>query len=703
VLLCAWLSATSAVLAAPAGDPGPDAWIFEGKTRPHDAPRLPVDFDKAPGTHPMQDMIDILHYANFIKLDFDDESLLGATQVTFAPLEDGVDELVLDYTVDMAVLSASLIHPTYEELDFVHQQDLAHFELPASYGPGDTVTVLVVFDGTPQPDGIYGLQFTERADGKTVAASLSEPWSARSWWPCKDDPRDKATYDLIFYTPVGVTGVSNGMELPSPNPHPYLPEPVAAAARAALPEAFSDKAYTASYWYEAQPISTYHHSIAASEYVRMDDVYQTVGGDDLQISNYVYEDLTDEAEIDFAPLNDMLAWCELKFGPYPFPGEKYGHTLFDWDGAMEHPTAVTYSSLFLTGDNYFDSILMHELAHQWYGNLITPAEWTHIWLNEGFATYIEGLWREHTSGPASLKWFMVARSLFQYWDGPLVRDPDNEDPWYYFDNLVYHKGAWVLHMLRRKIGDQDFNAIMRYFPHQTHLAYNVADTDDFIEYCERQTGRELSAFFDQWLYRSTCPELDVCWYNAQIGPTDYLYLEIDQVQPTDPYAGDAPFDIDIDLWLETDGGDMLTNVRIARLSQAIRLAVPGHVTNVVLDPDGWLLHSVDIATAVDHPLDDPPVLQLRDPAPNPFAGRGVIAWTSSRQSRDELSVYDVRGRQVRRWSLDDTAAGGRSVAWDGRGDDGRQQPAGTYFYTVVSRPADGSPPLRRTGKITLAR
>ena len=703
MLLCAWLVIPCAGFAAPAGEPGPDSWIFEGKTRPHDAPRLPAGFDKAPTTHPLQDMINVLHYSNFLMLDFDTASIEGASMITITPVADGLRELVLDYADDMSVISISMLAPTHTMLHYVHEQDRIHMTLPAAYGTGDTLTTIVIFDGTPQPDGIYGLQFTERADGKVVAASLSEPWSARSWWPCKDDPRDKATYDLILYAPEGVTGVSNGAELSEPSPHPYLPPTAVAAARAALPPAFADKSFAVSYWHEARPISTYHYSIAASEYVRMDDVYETVSGDDLQITNFVYPDLVDEAEIDFAPLNDMLAWCESRFGPYPFPGEKYGHALFDWDGAMEHPTATTYSSLFLTGDNYFDSILMHELAHQWYGNLVTCGDWTHIWLNEGFATYIEGLWREHTSGPAYLKWFMKARSIFTWWEGPLVRDPDSEDPWYYFDNLVYHKGAWLLHMLRREIGDQDFFSIMRLFPHQEHLAYGVVKTNDFVEFCERQTGRELSAFFDQWLYRETCPELDVRWYNVQMGPTNYLYLEIDQIQPTDPVVGDAPFDIDIDLRLATTGGDFTTNVRIARRSQDIRLAVPGHVTSVVLDPDGWLLHSADVATAVEHPLVEPRVLQLRDPSPNPFTGRGVIAWTTSRQSRDELSVYDARGRQVRRWNLADTEAGARSVAWDGRDADGRQQPTGTYFYTVVSRPADGGPPLRRTGKITLAR
>ncbi len=705
-LLSAWLLMPCVVFGVVGDEAHPDSWLFEGKGSPHGA-RVASNFgDKAPTTHPQQDMFDVLHYANYLLLDFDAQIILGATLVSFAPVEDGVAELVLDLTNDMAFTSAGLLGLDYVPLSFSHQDDLVFIQLPQAYGVNDTVTVAVNYNGAPQPDGLYGFQFTEREDGKLVAASISEPWSARSWWPCKDDPRDKATYDVTLYVPVGVTGVSNGAEMSSPVPHPYLPVEARKLSGLAFPGGSAraqEKSYTVSYWHEALPISTYHFSIAASEYVRLDDIYVSATGDTLQITNFVYPDLVTQAEIDFAPLNDMLAWCENLFGPYPFPKEKYGHTLFDWPGAMEHPTATTYSSQFLTGDNFFDTIVMHELAHQWFGNQVTCADWTHTWLNEGFATYIEGLWREQKWGSNSLKWFMQARSVFTWWTGPLVRDADNENPWYYFDNMVYHKGAWLLHMLRKKLGDQDFFDIMRHFSHQQYTSYGVADSDDFVDFCERRTGRELSPFFDQWLYRVTCPELDVSWYNIEIGGQPYINIEIDQVQPTDPVYGDAPFIFDLDIRLESDAGDITTGLRIARQSQTIWLSAPGHVENVVLDPNGWLLYAADIATAVDQPLDEPLALQLRDPSPNPFTGRGVIAWTASRPSNDVLSLYDLRGRLVRDWHLTPTGAGPRSVTWDGRDRDGRQLATGAYFYTVTSRPADGSSPQRRTGKITLAR
>ncbi|MBU0743080.1 hypothetical protein KKG45_06165 [bacterium] len=701
--MCAWLLVPCAVLGAAGDGPGPDSWLHEGKGTPRGAHDVTIAPDKAPTTHPLQDQFDVLHYTHFLRLEFDTQSILGTTLITFTPVENDVEMLVLDFTDDMTFASAALLDPWYTPLTLSRDEDRVFIQLPAAYGPTDTLNAIVTFSGAPQPDGVYGLRFTTREDGKLVAASVSEPWSARSWWPCKDDPRDKATYDVSLYVPDGVTGVSNGAELSSPPTHPYLPAEGRALADAVLPGGFADKSYAVSYWQETRPISTYHFCVAASEYARLDDAYVSVSGDTLQITNFVYPDLVPQAEIDFAPLNDMLAWCENMFGPYPFPGEKYGHVLFDWNGAMEHPTATTYSSQFLTGDNYFDTIVMHELAHQWFGNLVTCANWTHTWLNEGFATYVEGLWREYKYGANSLKWFMRARSVFTWWNGPLVRDASNDNPWYYFHEMVYHKGAWLLHMLRKELGDQDFFDILRHFPHQEDTSYGTADTDDFIAFCESRTGRELSAFFDQWLYRETCPELSIRWYNIEVGGEPRVNIEISQIQPTDPVYGDAPFVLDMDIRLEGDAGNVSTEIRIARRWQIIQLHVPGEMETLVLDPGGWLLFSTDIATAAGPSSDEPLTLQLRDPSPNPFTGRGVIAWTTSRPSRDVLSLYDLRGRQVRDWRLAHADAGARSVAWDGRDRDGHPLATGTYFYTVTSRPADGGAPLRRTGKITLAR
>jgi aminopeptidase N len=693
------------VFGAPRDETPIDSWMLEGKGVPCLGHTKGLGPDKAPENHPSQDLIDILHYANYFMLNFATEDIQGAQLITFTPIHGEVTELVLDFVDEMSFTSASLYSAGYDPLPFDHSDDRVTISLPlGGQAAADTITVVLTFEGAPQPDGIYGFQFVEREDGKLVAASLSEPWSARSWWPCKDDPRDKATFDTSLYSPAGVTGVSNGVELASEPVNPYLGGDDKSRLEDHLAVMLGDRTeYVAAYWQETHPISTYHYSVAASEYVRLDDIYIDAQGDTLQLTNYVYPDLVPQAEIDFAPLPDMLAWCEDTFGAYPFPGEKYGHALFDWDGAMEHPTCATYSSLFLTGDNTYDTILMHELAHQWYGNLVTCADWSHTWLNEGFATYAEGLWREHSVGGSSLKWFMYQRSIFTWWSGPLVRDIHSDDPWYFFDNMVYYKGAWLLHMLRREIGDTDFFEILRRYPQQRGLTYNTVTTDDFVRLCESYLRRDMSTFFDQWLYRETYPELNVHWMKTGSGSAPGVWIDFNQIQPTDPYAGDAPFVFKIDVRLETAGGDVTHVVEVDRRHMFVTLDAPAEVENVVLDPGGWLLFTADLTTAVDPLAADSRVLRLRKPEPNPFTGRGVIAWTTPLSGGDELAVYDARGRRVRDWRLSPAEPGPRSIAWDGRDRNGHRMAAGTYVYTVVSRPAGGGAPLRETGKITLAR
>jgi aminopeptidase N len=671
-------------------DGTPDSWAVEGKGRA--APLKSTDADKQPSLDPEQTQFDVLDYMLQLTVDPLAETVQGANYVTFTALSDDCDRLVLDFVDGMNVGGAGLIDGAYRPLVFTHADDLVRIQLEPAPAAGETLTVAVLFGGTPEPDGLYGFQFTTRADGVKVAASISEPWSARTWWPCKDDPADKATFTLSLAVPDGMTGVSIGEQLANAPTSP-LGATFDAATASSSPASFW-------YWRENRPVSTYLFAIAVSEYATIEDTYHS-NSRRLPIRHYVYPELVDEALIDFAPLNSMLAFCEERFGEWPFPGEKYGHVLFDWDGAMEHPTSTTYSSLFITGDNFFDTIMMHELAHQWFGDLITPVDWTQIWLSEGFATYVEALWREHTSGFSAMKWFMAARSNFTWWTDPLVRDPAVSDPWYYFKNMVYYKGAWVLHMLRRLVGDDAFFTALREYAEDPSLQYGSATSLNLVEHFERVSGEDLDWFFDQWLYRSTNPELAIAWSNLIDGSQHFVELLIDQVQPTDPYAGDAPFLLPLEIRLHTAAGDTLVEVFLERRESSFRIPVPAAGLSLEVDPDGWLLHSVtSTVVAGDRSA---AFFSLLPPADHPFQGRGTLRWRAAAPSTDELTLVDLRGRVVRRRTIESPAGGERAYVWDGRDDDGRPCASGAYAYRVVCRPADGSAPLARTGKITLAR
>ena len=171
-------------------------------------------------------------------------------------------------------------------------------------------------------------------------------------------------------------------------------------------------------------MTTYLASVTAANYVRLDDHFVYAPGDTMPVTHYVYPALEAKARIDFNITVPALAFFSETFGLYPFIAEKYGVALCPIGGGMEHQTLTSYGSSLVTGDHYYDWVFVHELAHMWFGDMITCKDWTHIWLNEGFASYGEALWFEHLQGPAKLRTYMESEDHPDRWNGPVLRDPD---------------------------------------------------------------------------------------------------------------------------------------------------------------------------------------------------------------------------------------------------------------------------------------
>jgi len=668
--------------------PLPESWIIEGKA----ASRLSATVQ--PNRY-LYDNYDVLHYGLDLHVDEVAESLIGVTFVTLITTEPLVQEIVFDFRNTMSIDGIGLLSgEIYESLLYSHIDDQITVELAAPAIPDQELTIVIMYRGHPEPEGLYGFQFNRRDDGLPVIASLSEPWSAKSWWPCKDIVTDKATVSMNLYTDRSLVGVSNGKMLEA------SPERSSAIDKLVSRHLELDSRNTILWsWESYRPLSTYHVSIAVSDYEIMEG-FHICESETLQIRHYVYPDLVENAEEDFSVLSDMLEFCTDFFGPYPFPGEKYGMAVFDWYGAMEHPTATTYSSLFLTGDHYFDTIVMHELAHQWFGNKITPEDWTHIWLNEGFATYAEALWAEHVNGPNGLQVFMSQHDNTTWWTSPLVRAPDNENPWYYFANMVYNKGAWVLHMLRKHLGDELFVECLLSYVNNETLQYSNASSDDFAAICSEVSGQDLSWFFDQWLLRSTNPLLSVDWGNNSNGT---ITVSIQQLQPSDPVYGDDPFQLPIDILLKSSHGDTLVTLLSDELYQTFRVPVSYSISDIEIDPNHWLLHDLESITGVG---DTGTIVQLYPSAPNPMSAAGYIRWASTVPTSDTVTIYDSRGRQVLKQQFATQPAGQRSMVWDGCDKNGSRCSASTYLYKVscFESLSDNSPDAHhKTGKIVLAR
>ncbi|MBM3288507.1 MAG: M1 family metallopeptidase, partial [Candidatus Eisenbacteria bacterium] len=395
-------------------------------------------------------------------------------------------------------------------------------------------------------------------NGIPLIWSLSEPEGARDWWPCKDRPVDKAdSIDVLLRGPEGFVLTSNGLLVEE------------------IPHEDGSRTY---HWKHTYPISTYLVSVTGTVYERIEDRYVSAEGDTMLIEHFVYPDKLAQAQEDLSITAPAIAVFADRYGPYPFIREKYGHALFPWRGAMEHQTNTSYGGMLITGGHNYDWILVHELAHQWWGDMTSPADWRDIWLNEGFASHAEALWFEHLGGPSAYRDYMVGDQAV--WDpsGPLY------DPRYLFDsNTIYNKGAWAVHMLRGVLGDSLFYDVLAAYRAATE--YRSTTTEEFQSIAEQVGGRSLDWFFDSWIYGVDRPRYEVSYLPLGDPTTPSVAIHIAQKQQTAGF-----FTMPLDLEIALDGGGAVRK-RIWNDPDHIdfEFELDGPAIGVTVDPDRWVL------------------------------------------------------------------------------------------------------------------
>jgi aminopeptidase N len=429
--------------------------------------------------------------------------------------------------------------------------------LPAPIALGALDSLSIQYHGVPPSTGFGSFNAeTHSANLTPVLWTLSEPYGARDWWPTKQSLNDKIdSIDILVRTPEQYKVASNGV-LKSHD--------------------ISDPGHKIWHWKHHHPIPAYLICMAVTDYENFDqNVALPNGVDTLRIHHYIYPEALDLAMSQCVKLPDIIRLYDTLYGVYAFADEKYGFAEFNWGGGMEHTTMT-----FVINWGYL--LQSHETAHQWFGDKITCGSWEDIWLNEGFATYSEGLnyyfglgdrnfhdWLQEkvnsiTSQPGGSVWVDDTSSVNRIFDG----------------RLTYNKGAMLLQMLRWKLGNQDFFQALRNYVKDPALAYGYAKTYQLKAHLEQQSGKDLTEFFNHWFYGQGYPSYHLHW--SQNGSTVTM-----QINQTTSHPSVAFFPMPVEIQFRNQGTLQQTNLVFDHTfdGQQFTFDLPFQADTVLFDPN----------------------------------------------------------------------------------------------------------------------
>ncbi len=516
---------------------------------------------------------DVTFYDLSVRIDPADSSLVGDVWVHAGSLVDTLERIDLDLIDSLTVDSVG-----GNGTAFTHANGLLTVELDRLYTSGESFAVRVYYGGEPRPFHRNGLIWKTHGS-HPIVYTMVEPFFSNHWWPCKDVPWDKADSAEVTITfPQGLAGVSNGAHIATTSPEP---------------------GWLSTTWRHRYPIPPYLIMIALSNYELIADVYDNGVDPEVTIAHWVFPEDRVAAETTFALVPEMMAGLEEVFGPYPYRDERFGHAEVSGVGAMEHNTCVSFGGSLIVGNRGSDAVVVHELGHQWWGDLVTCEDWNDIWLNEGFATYSEKLWAEHRYGarvlPAAMKGEEYHGSQSVYVQP--VPDLDSLFSAKYY-RAIYGKGSWVLHMIRRAVGEEDFFDILERHKTESLARGGIANTEQFRATCEAESGLDLERFFRQWVYLSGSPSFRVLPFVSASGESLWVRFAQD---PTE----DTCFAVDIDLAIAREGGgDTTLTLSMDTWADTFLVAPGGRIDSLRFDPDNWLLDDgfagpVDEVLAID--------------------------------------------------------------------------------------------------------
>ncbi|MCX6142274.1 MAG: M1 family aminopeptidase [Ignavibacteriales bacterium] len=558
---------------------------------------------------------DVLFYRLKFTIDTAAKSITGGTFVR-ALATDTLSTFVLDlsstFTVQSVIWKGQRQYNT--PLLFNRPTGRLWIALPYVVQRSDSILVEINYQGTPKvstnPPWDGGFVWNRTKTGEVWAGVACEEEGGDAWWPCKDHPSDEPdSVDLYFTVPASLTCVSNGRLL-------------------GVTDAGSLKTF---HWYVSEPINNYCITFYLGPLQRISINYTSVTGQAIPGEYWFLPYNVAKAQQYSSIFLKDLRFFEEVCGPFPFRAEKYCIVDAPYWG-MEHQTCVAYGNNFVLNSYGFDYIHLHELAHEWWGNLVTAKDWSDVWIHEGFATYMEALFVERTLGIALYKSYMSdMRGSIQNVK-PVAPDFPTTAQSMFSSNDVYFKGAWILHTLRHYLGDQAFFSMFRRFAYPDPAMESVTDgrqcrlatTNDFLGIAEQVTGKKLDWFFNLYFRQPTLPKLRYSRNGTG--------LSLQWITPNNlPF----PFPVDIRVGTKTVVVDMQNG--------SGTVSVPTD-TSYQIDPDNWILMGTPQLTNITE--QNIPTEFTVGVYPNPFNPTTTLRLEIPKRMHVSAELVSITGQRI---------------------------------------------------------
>jgi hypothetical protein len=563
-----------------------------------------------PGPRTLGERAESLHTFNVLKYELDvtvpmtSRSLSGVNTIICRSRVDGLTSVTLhSYTITIDSVSVDGVSATYATSD-----ETLHIDLPTTYNTGDSFNINVGYHGSwsqtyPQSGFAYFRKLWNSNTLHAMAYTLSEPWDARKWMPCYDEPYDKADYGCKISVTVPDTFIvcANGELTSVTNEPPH------------------SKKFT---WEEQYPITTYLMHFAVSRFIEWTDWYYDAYGDSIELTYYVWPEDSAVSDTAFECIPIAMALFDSMYGYYPF--DRYMQdAVYPYSvGGMEHQEISTIHRNWVIYKE--EGGMAHELAHMWWGDMVTCVDFRNIWLNEGFASYSDANYTWHRSGHTAFINRMVARANRYFEDDSAYRHPIYDPPpgELFNGGHTYYKASWVMHMLRYlDIFDRDtdttwFKAIAAY---RDSFEYGCADTEDLKSIFSAVYGEDLTWFFDEWVYDQGYPIYDIYWV-CNPSATEYVTkIEISQIQTDAPVV----FHMPVQIMLHMPGSDTLLNLEITDAVEYLEVTVSDSVSSITFDPHTWLLQQHEVHLIDSVPPGVPTLAQVEKSDTH-----ALLTWTS---------------------------------------------------------------------------